>query len=131
MSDLKCARLLIKAADKDMVALRSMGDAAAFADEIFGFHAQQAAEKSFKAWLALLGEIYPLTHDLQRLLERLMAQEPEAGRFEALTDMTSYAARFRYTGQDMPAGSLDRERIVEEVSALLEEVRRRLTSAEG
>lgn len=131
MSDLKCARILIEAADKDMAALRSMGDAAIFADEIFGFHAQQAAEKSFKAWLALLGEIYPLTHDLQRLLEMLIAREPEAGRFEALTDMTSYAARFRYVPQDAPAGSLDREMIVEEVSTLLEEVRRRLTSAEG
>ena len=49
MSDLKCARILVEAADKDVAALRSMGDTAAFADEIFGFHAQQAAEKSFKA----------------------------------------------------------------------------------
>ena len=130
MSDLKCARILVKAADKDVAALRSMGDTAAFADEIFGFHAQQAAEKSFKAWLALLGETYPLTHDLQRLLDRLMAHEPEAGRFGALTDMTSYAARFRYIPQDAPAGSLDRDRMVEEVSALLDEVRRRLVGEE-
>ena len=74
MSDLKCARILVEAADKDVSALRHMGDAAAFADEIFGLHAQQAAEKLFKAWLALLGETYPLIHDLRRLLEMLMAR---------------------------------------------------------
>ena len=68
MSDLKCARILVEAADKDVAALH-LWATAAFADEIF-LHAQQAAEKSFKAWLALLGETYPLTHDLQRLLDR-------------------------------------------------------------
>ncbi len=131
MSDVKCARILVEAAEKGLSALRHMGDADAFPDEIFGLHAQQAAEKSFKAWLALLGEIYPLVHDLRRLLEMLTAHEPEAHRFGALIEYTPYAMQFRYTGQDMLAASLDRERIVEEVSTLLEEVRRRLTSAEG
>ena len=41
-----------------------MGDPAVFADEIFGFHVQQATEKLLKAWLASLGEAYPLSHDL-------------------------------------------------------------------
>ena len=131
MSDVKCARVLVEAAEKDLSALRHMSDADAFPDEIFGLHAQQAAEKLFKAWLALLDETYPLVHDLRRLLEMLTAHEPEARRFGALVEYTPYAMQFRYTGQDMPAGSLDRERIVEEVSTLLEEVRRRLTSAEG
>ena len=108
-----------------------MDDADAFADEIFGRHAQQAVEKLFKAWLALLDETYPLVHDLRRLLEMLTAREPDAHRFGALIEYTPHAMQFRYTGQDMPAGSLDRERIVEEVSALLEDVPRRLTSAEG
>ena len=131
MSDVKCARILVEAAEKDLSALRHMGDTDAFPDEIFGLHAQQAAEKSFKAWLALLGETYPLVHDLPRLLEMLTAHEPKAHRFGALIDYTPYAMQFRHTGQDMPAASLDRERIVEEVSALLEEVRQRLASAGG
>ena len=38
-------------------------------DEVLGFHVQQAAEKSLKAWLALLGETYPLTHNLDTLLD--------------------------------------------------------------
>ena len=43
MSDLKQARVLLTAAERDISALRGMADAAVFADEIFGFHAQQAA----------------------------------------------------------------------------------------
>ena len=69
MSDLKQARVLLEAAERDASALGGMGDAAVFADEIFGFHVQQAAEKLVKAWLASLGEIYPLSHDLAALLD--------------------------------------------------------------
>ena len=69
MSDLKAARVLVEAAERDIAALRGMGDASVFADEIFGFHTQQATEKLFKAWLALLGDTYPLTHNLEQLLE--------------------------------------------------------------
>ena len=119
------ARILVAAAEKDVSALRHMDDAEAFADEIFGLHAQQATEKLFKAWLALLGETYPLVHDLRRLLEMLTDREPEANRFRALIDYTPYAVQFRYIGQDAPAGSLDRKETVEEVNTLLEEVRRR------
>jgi len=44
MSDPKQARILLEAAERDVSALRGMGDAAVFADEIFGFHVQQAAQ---------------------------------------------------------------------------------------
>ena len=52
MSDLEQARELAGAAERDISALHGMGDSAIFADEIFGFHVQQAAEKLLKAWLA-------------------------------------------------------------------------------
>ncbi|MCY4585777.1 MAG: hypothetical protein OXB98_07035 [Bryobacterales bacterium] len=44
MSDRKQARLLVTAAEREISALHGMADAAVFADEIFGFHVQQAAE---------------------------------------------------------------------------------------
>lgn len=59
MSELKCVRVLLAAADRDIEILQLMHDSTAGPDEIFGFHAQQAAEKSLKAWLAFLGEIKP------------------------------------------------------------------------
>lgn len=128
MSDRKQARELLEAAERDLSALRGMGDASVFADEIFGFHVQQAVEKSFKAWLALLGETYPATHNLARLLEGLRTRDPDAVRFEELIDYTPYAVRLRYAGAEPRGEPLDRVAILPRVEALLERVRR---SAEG
>ena len=129
MSDLKQARVLLEAAENDVSALRGMGDAAVFADAIFGFHVQQAAEKLFKAWLALLGAAYPLTHDLEELLEMLSAREPDAARFDALIDYGPYAVQLRYAGAGPGAAPLERDIAAGHAEALLDEVRRRLTEA--
>lgn len=42
MSDPKCARVLVEAAERDLYALRGMADEEVLADEIAGFLAQQA-----------------------------------------------------------------------------------------
>ena len=131
MSDPKQARLLLAAAERDFAALRGMEDATVFADEIFGFHAQQAIEKLLKAWLALLGETYPLSHDLASLLDMLSAHDPDIARFDELVDYTRYAVRLRYAPADPGAKPLDRSKTVGQVDVLLEEVRRRLTEVEG
>ena len=131
MSDPKQARVLLEAAERDASALRGMGDTAVFADEIFGFHVQQAAEKLFKAWIGLSGETYPPTHDLTELLEILTIRSPDAARFDALIDYTPYAVQFRYGAQDAAAEALDRGDALARVEELLEEVRRRLADAEG
>ena len=83
--DLEQAQLLLTAAQRDLSALAGMSDATVFADEIFGFLVQQAAEKLFKAWLTLLGETFPATHNLARLLEMLSAHDASAERFNVLT----------------------------------------------
>ena len=129
MSDLKEARALAEAAERDLSALRGMSDAAVFADEIFGFHVQQATEKLFKAWLALSGATYPPIHDLQRLLTMLAAREPDAMRFRASIEYTPYAVQFRYSGGDAESVPLDRDEAVRRAHELMEEVRRRLASA--
>ena len=126
MSDLEQARELIEAAERDLSALRGMGDAGVFADEIFGFHVQQAVEKSFKAWLALLGEVYPLTHDLGELLTLLITRDGDVSWFEELIEYTPYAIRLRYAGTEPRGEPLDRDAILPRVEALLERVRRLL-----
>ena len=108
MSDLKQARGPSEAGTFDVSALRGMGDAAVFADAVFGFHVRQAAEKSFKAWLALSGATYPLTHDLEELPEMPTAREPDAARFEALIVYTPYAVQLRYAGLVPDPVPLDR-----------------------
>ncbi|MCY3665716.1 MAG: HEPN domain-containing protein [Gemmatimonadetes bacterium] len=123
MRDLKCVRVLLAAADRDIEILQLMHDSTGGPDEIFGFHAQQAAEKSLKAWLAFLGEVYPLTHDLDDLLERLSKRDADVSKYRELTAYSAFAVQFRYEG--MTEGfSIDRERALHLVSALLQQVRR-------
>lgn len=124
MSDLRQARVLVKAAKRDITALRGMSDVNIFADEIFGFHAQQAAEKLFKAWLALLGQTYPPIHDLSELLSMLIECQPDAARFDPLIDYTPYAVQFRYGIGDNDGLPLDRDTALQRTESLLREVQR-------
>ena len=61
------------------------------------FHAQQAVEKSLKAFLSFLEQPIPRTHDLDEL-QRLCAESslvPELQMLD-LTEMTDYAVHLRY-----------------------------------
>ncbi len=126
MNDLKQARVLLAAAERDVSALRGMGDAAVFADEIFGFHVQQAVEKLFKAWIALLGEEYPATHDLARLVEIIKTHDAAVVVFGDLAEYTSYAVRFRYSTSDHGTAPLNRSMAIQRVITLQETVQSRL-----
>ena len=88
MSDVKQANELVKAAGRDISALRGMSDPQVFADEIYGLHTQQAAEKLLKAWLALLGEVYPLTHNLELLLSILQERGVATEELKPLVEYT-------------------------------------------
>jgi HEPN domain-containing protein len=97
MSDLDHARLMLNMAGKDLKALQNMLDMNAFANEIFGFHAQQAVEKALKAWLSLVDVDYPRTHDLEALLALLGSSgDTVPEQFYALIDLTDFAVQLRY-----------------------------------
>ena len=131
MSDVKCARMLLDAAERNVATLRFTCSSDEISDEIFGFHVQQAAEKLFKAWIALLGEVYPLTHNIERLFNLLADQGVAVEPFRKLIDYTPYAVEFRYTGVDPSAEAIDRTGALAIIETLLERVRRRLAEAEG
>jgi HEPN domain-containing protein len=82
MNDVDQARVLLKAALRNLRALEGMRDAEVFADEIFGFHVQQATEKCLKAWISSSGEIYPFTHNLGVLLRSLEERGYNMDSFE-------------------------------------------------
>ncbi len=130
MSDDKCARMLVNAAERDIEALRVMRRSDGIPDEVFGFHVQQAAEKLLKAWIALLGESYPLTHNIDALLARLAERGVATESFRDLAVFTPYAVEFRYAGIGPGVEPIDRDRASALVEALLERVGRRLTEAE-
>ena len=115
MSDHKCARALLEVADQDIRALRVLA-AADVGDGVFGFHVQQAAEKSLKAWLALLGVRFPLTHDLSALME-LLQETVDATVFLPLRVYSPFGVQFRYQAVegDTP---IDRQTALRQVEAL-------------
>ena len=122
MSDAKCARMLVEAAERDIEALRVMRSIDGIPDEIYGFHVQQEAEELLKAWLALLGARYPLTHNTQALSELVDERDAETEPFRDLAAFTPYAVEFRYAGVGPDAGPIDRARALEMIETLLEQV---------
>lgn len=83
------------------------------------FHTQQAAEKYLKGLLALRGEPFPRTHNLEELqhLGEALPAWPLAGL--DLTQLSSYAVEVRYDFEFWP----DRQ-TAQEAIALASEVRR-------
>ena len=131
MSDPKQARSLIEAAARDIRTVRLMAANVDFPDENFGFNVQQGAEKLCKAWLSLLGEVYPLTHDLGFLLDRLIARDAEATNFRGLASYTPFAVEFRYTGEEVVPPALDRTDALRQLKSLIDLIRRRLEELAG
>jgi HEPN domain-containing protein len=123
MSASEHARSLLSMARKDADALRGMIGNPLFADEIFGFHAQQAIEKALKAWLAALAVDFPLTHDLSRLLGLLEDAGEEMTDYWPLVEFTIFAVQARYEAGLLEAEApLDRTDITAKVERLLAKV---------
>ncbi len=121
MADLEHASSLLRMAYKDFNALVGMQGNLLFADEIFGFHVQQAVEKALKAWLCICGDVgYPMTHELARLFTLLENQGAEVEPFWSLVQYTMFAVQARYeegvADMDEP---IDREAEIRNVSTLL------------
>jgi len=122
MNELDHARAMLSQAEKDRRALGGMLDKEVFAEEIFGFHAQQAVEKALKAWIASLGKEYPLTHSIARLLAILQELGADMAAFWDLTEYTAYAVEFRYGGLHLAEEPLNRQAVLSRVEELLHQV---------
>ncbi len=123
MSEPEKAQRLFEKALHDFRALENMLSSDAFADEIFGFHAQQAIEKAFKTWLIVSGASYPRIHDLRRLLqliEEKVQHVPE--EFWESIDLTDFAAEFRYDFLESIEEDFDRVAIVRKVKKIIDHV---------
>ena len=123
MSDLEHARLMIRAAVRDLTAIKGMDDPASFSDEVFGFHGQQAVEKTLKAWLSFKGVAYPKTHDIDELLALLVENgEVIQDEFRDLGELNDFAVQFRYEAFEDLGGELERESLVERIDRLYSHV---------
>lgn len=122
MSDIEHAVTLLVMAAKDIKALKGMSDEDAFADEIFGFHAQQAVEKSLKAWISAACGTYGRTHDLKQLFLILQDLGCDAKRFESLAALTPFAVELRYEALESGEPKLDRASLTKSVEELHDHV---------
>lgn len=126
------AASMLQMARRDRDALVATVDLPQVADSIYGFHAQQAVEKALKAWLALRGERYPVTHDLPRLFSLLRQSGADVAAFQDLDRLTPYAVQARYeAGDPDEEEALKRPLIVAEVGELLSHVERLLAASKG
>ena len=116
MSDLKCARLLLDSAIQDLRGLRNMGNEQEFSDKLFGQHAQQAAEISLKALLAIAGQEYPLIHNIAILIRQNLPFYPELEKFNNLTALTPFAGDIRNGASQ--SFRLDRKLLLAEIEEL-------------
>ena len=90
-------------------------------EEDFGFHAERVTELTLKAWIALTGEQYRLTHFLHLLFDQLEeAGVADARRFRDLSTLTNYAVIYQYQRIQSPV--MDRGRVIEDVRGLVEHV---------
>jgi len=93
-------------------------DAEEVADELVGFHCQQAAEKLLKAVLAARGVAFRRTHDLAELLDAV----GDAGldlppALAGLDNLTPFAVDYRYDLMD-GGGALERSHAAQMVRDL-------------
>ena len=96
------AELLLRKAKQDEFTLEKLVPDPASPDEVLGFHAQQAIEKTLKAVLALASVRYRFTHDLVELLDLLRENKISfPPQFEEARTLTPFAAAIRYG--DLPA----------------------------
>jgi len=114
---------LLHKAEQDEAAMSRLLPDADLDDEIIGFHAQQAVEKSLKAWLSHLGIDYPKVHSLETLLELLNAQgHALPPLLDNVSQLTPFATVFRY--EDLPlSSSFDRADALRLVRGVLAHVK--------
>ena len=129
--DLDQARLLLAMADRDLQMLTLARDSADASDESSGFHVQQAAEKCLKAWIALLGEEYPLTHDIGVLIDCIRRQDEAVSEFGDLARFGPFAVQFRYEPLPEDAEPIDRPAASRQVESLRRAVERRFPPPES
>jgi len=127
MRQQELARLLLQKARQDLDLVVRVADSEAIADEIIGFHIQQAIEKAIKASLTRLGIQYEFTHDLSILYR----QTENSGltlpaSIDAVEELTVFAVQFRYLlyqeeqGFDRTAGLNLAEKFVDWAESVIE-----------
>lgn len=127
MNHIDQAEQLLLMASKDMKAMDLMITPESIDDEIFGFHAQQAVEKSLKAWITAIGGTYGFIHDLRVLFLTLRELGCDIEKFRHLIMLNPFAAQLRYEPLETVDEPLDRPKLRKEVQEFHDHVQAAVT----
>jgi HEPN domain-containing protein len=100
------AALMLRVAQRDLKAARSMLDDEAFEEPTWGYQIQQATEKALKAWISRLDHDYPRSHDLALLYSLICDLGADPSPFQTLARFSPFGTRIRY--DDVETLGLDR-----------------------
>jgi HEPN domain-containing protein len=93
------AREWLERAERDLAVTRQVLAGTPPLPDMAAYHAQQAAEKAFKAFLTVRNTPFRRTHDLVELQAQCEALDTAFSRFLAAAQaLNPYATRFRYPG---------------------------------
>ena len=125
MTPVDDAQLLLRLVERHLGSLRGTLAAESFADEDWGFRAEQTLEKLLKAMLVLHGQEPPRSHSLQRLLQELEGCGDAISLAPELRGLDDFAVLARYDAEPTPLPA-NRQRLLALLDALHEELRRRV-----
>lgn len=110
-------RLFMKG-EQDLMAVQILSDNPDIADDIIGFHSQQAVEKFLKAVLVKNSVKFRKTHDLIELLDILEENNLPLPEYpDALDELEPYAVTARYDFFDEPI-HFDRKQAIQTVVSI-------------
>lgn len=97
MTPLDLAKAYLAKGREDEAVLEELIDNPRISDAVFGFHAQQAAEKYMKAVLAIDQERPQKSHDLRSLADQCgEAGHPLPDELEEVLELSPFAVQERY-----------------------------------
>lgn len=120
------AEVLLGKADEDLYLAQALVADTRMSDDLWGFHAQQAAEKLFKSLLASREITFPYNHQISLLTDLLEDHGFDLDeKYLSLISLTAYAAGLRYSfAHSSQSAPLDRSAILTIIIALREFVRK-------
>ncbi len=118
------AREWLARAERDLQAAQNELNAAVPLPEMSAYHAQQAAEKSMKAFLTVHSVPFQYTHDLVQLQAQCEALESSFAAFlGAAQALNPYATLFRYPGGPLAPPEAEAEHALHLADAIVRCVR--------
>jgi HEPN domain-containing protein len=114
-------------AEQDFLAAEQLVESGGEAlTSIVCFHAQQCAEKYFKALLVYEGVAFPKTHDLRLLLDLVPSAVPLGLRREQVIPLNRYVIEGRYPGDWEPIAVAEARCALEMAQGVRQAVLKRL-----